>query len=157
MANHKQLGEGFRSRVYFVIADDVQLVKIGTAVDPVKRLQGIQAHSPIPVRLYGHIPGGLQVERWCQFRCFEDRSHFEWFRWTDRVRLFAEHLVLHGESASTLLCPRHLRTDHLFHAGRRPEVLLPPLPFASAHIAAYLDSCITEADPYLCPECDGAS
>jgi hypothetical protein len=97
--------------VYFVLAESVRLVKIGTATNLDKRMQSLAAMSPVPVTELGWIRGYVNVERWCQFHCIRDRAHHEWFHWTPRVASFIDLVLRHGELAAQSLCPLELVAD----------------------------------------------
>jgi hypothetical protein len=67
--------------VYFIT--DGEFIKIGVAVDPQKRLNGLQTGNPRQLRLLGTVPGGTSLERGLH-ACFQARHvHGEWFRLTE--------------------------------------------------------------------------
>lgn len=140
---------GFRSKVYFVYAPSLEVVKIGTAQDIEKRLAGIRGMCPVPLTLLGSIFGGVQVERWLHFHCYRDRSHYEWFRWTSRVQDIVRRVLAHGDSAALVMCPGHLAADR----GRRRAGLL-PLPMERGGRATgerfYLKTMKDAAAPLAC-------
>jgi len=69
--------------------------------------------------LVGSIHGYQNVERWCHFYCYQDRSHYEWFRWTPKIASFVDLVLSHGKNAAQLLCPRELKADGLAADSRR--------------------------------------
>lgn len=143
---------GFDSRVYFIRAVSLELVKIGTARDIEKRMGSIRGASPVPVTLLGSIIGGVTVERWLHFHCYRDRSHYEWFRWTSRIEGIVSRVLSHGEHAATVMCRRHLEADR---GG--PGVRLPALPMLRGGRAEgerpYLAAMTSAAAPLNCA-CD---
>lgn len=66
--------------VYFILAANSGLIKIGSAVDPASRLRVLQTGSPEPLRLIRTIPGGAELERQLHRDFAADRVHGEWFR-----------------------------------------------------------------------------
>lgn len=116
--------------VYFMLAESVSMLKIGTAVDPLKRHKSIAASSPVPVVLLGSVIGSVNVERWCHYHCFVDRSHFEWFRLTPKTDAFVRLVLSHGTDAASLMCHKHHRADRLL-VQKRPVYAgsLNPLPW----------------------------
>lgn len=73
-------------RVYFVLARAANLVKIGTSWRLPVRLAEIETMSPVRVELVGHVSGGAERERAYHQMFAAERSHGEWFRYTDEVR-----------------------------------------------------------------------
>lgn len=72
-------------RVYFVLAPSAGLVKVGTTFRLPHRLAEIETMSPVPVELIGHVAGGVRREAEYHALFAEQRSHGEWFRYTDYV------------------------------------------------------------------------
>lgn len=72
----------------------------------------------------------VNVERWCHYHCFVDRSHFEWFRLTPKTDAFVRLVLSHGTDAASLMCHKHHRADRLL-VQKRPVYAgsLNPLPW----------------------------
>ncbi len=118
----------FDQVVYFIHAPAAKRVKIGTTTNLDKRLTGIAAQSPVPLKLLGSFVGGIQVERWCHFHCVAERSHFEWFQWNKRTQAFVDMVLAHGDNAAEMLCVRELRADQREAQGRPVGARLGQLP-----------------------------
>jgi hypothetical protein len=73
------------SRIYFIEAVGLSLVKIGYTVDPVKRFMGMLTMSPVPLSLLGSIWGGPQKEAEIHAKLATFRTHGEWFKMTAEV------------------------------------------------------------------------
>lgn len=69
-----------RSRVYFIEAVGLDLIKIGYTSDLTERLRKLAPGCPAPLRLLGTVPGGLEIERHYHERLAAYRSRGEWFR-----------------------------------------------------------------------------
>lgn len=69
-----------RSRVYFIEAVGLGLVKIGYTADLTERLRKLAPGCPAPLRLLGTVPGGLEIERHYHERLAACRTRGEWFR-----------------------------------------------------------------------------
>lgn len=67
------------SRFVYFVAGDVGGIKIGTAIDPQKRLTDLQCGSPIKLRILAVCDGGRGVEREYHARFSAHRLHGEWF------------------------------------------------------------------------------
>ena len=63
-------------------------MKIGHTQDPIYRMRGLAASSPLPVELLKTIPGDLQSEKAFHARFAEYKSHAEWFRLEGRLKDF---------------------------------------------------------------------
>lgn len=66
--------------VYFIVTEDETLVKVGSALDPVKRLKQIQTSCPDRLRLYGVAVGGFRGEQALHALFHAYRVRGEWFR-----------------------------------------------------------------------------
>ncbi len=64
--------------VYFIRAESSQ-IKIGISYDPVGRLHDLRGASPVPLKLLGTIPGGIEQEIALHKRFAKQRLHGEWF------------------------------------------------------------------------------
>lgn len=71
--------------VYFITARDVDLVKIGYADNPLRRLRELRTSSPIPLALEGAIPGGREKERELHELYAKLRMRGEWFAITSAL------------------------------------------------------------------------
>ena len=79
------------ARVYFARAGE--LIKIGVANDPARRVKELQTGSGQPIELLGHMAGGPKHERRLhgKFRYIRERG--EWFRATPALlRYIAENI-----------------------------------------------------------------
>jgi len=85
--NRRKDAEGY---IYFLLAEDTGLVKIGFTVDPGRRIRALQTSSPVKLTLLGKVPG----DRWREERfhlVFRDlREHGEWFRLEGKLKEFIE-------------------------------------------------------------------
>lgn len=64
--------------VYFIEAAN-GLVKVGQSQSVTSRLEGLRTMSPIPLRLLGTVPGGLELEQRLHRELAASRAHGEWF------------------------------------------------------------------------------
>lgn len=71
--------------VYFISAEDTNLVKIGYSKDPIKRLAVLQHMSPIKVGFLKIVRGDRQKEHEIHVKLQDCRSHGEWFRFTSKL------------------------------------------------------------------------
>lgn len=109
--------------VYFIRGD--RRLKIGTSDRISERFDALQSASPSKLHLLGVIYGGENVESWCQYHCFEHRSHLEWFRWNRWTEGFVNWVLEHGRYAAELLCLYQAAEDRAFAC---PRHRMPPLP-----------------------------
>jgi len=72
--------------VYFIVADEVARVKIGTSVDATRRLKTLATSSPVPLRLAAVTGGDEQHEARLHERFSDARLHGEWFTLTDEIK-----------------------------------------------------------------------
>jgi hypothetical protein len=77
------------SRLYFIEAVGLDLIKIGYTVDPVKRFIGMLTSSPVPLSLLGSTWGGPQREAEVHAQLAEFRTHGEWFKKSPEVMAVA--------------------------------------------------------------------
>lgn len=69
------------NKVYFILAEGIDRIKIGFSNDPVRRLRDFTtAGNPTPMKLLHTIPGGAREEGILHFKFAEHRLHGEWFR-----------------------------------------------------------------------------
>lgn len=71
--------------VYFLLASDVNRVKIGTAVNPEDRVFAIRKMCPVPVKLLGWVFGGRQEELEWHDNFAHLRRYGEWFEYTPEL------------------------------------------------------------------------
>lgn len=74
--------------IYFIHAEMVGLVKIGTAVNLRARYSEIRTASPIPLNLIAIAPGGRDQEQYAHKMFEELRSHGEWFHLSPELLRF---------------------------------------------------------------------
>lgn len=82
------------SKVYFLHAPAVNLVKIGTSFDPERRLQEVRLISPVEVRLIGVIRGDYKTEGDLHKRFEGLRARGEWFHATEALLSYAWRAAL---------------------------------------------------------------
>lgn len=81
-----------RTRLYFVEAPAIRLIKIGFSQDVKQRFAAIDTGSPVDVRLLGWVPGLRAHERVLHERFASARIRGEWFS-ADVVRPFIVELL----------------------------------------------------------------
>lgn len=72
--------------VYVVEAISLDRMKVGWTRSPIRRLQQIQLHCPVPIRLLAIIPGGRKVESIMHWQVRDLQVVSEWFELTDHIR-----------------------------------------------------------------------
>jgi|ERR1700676_3211289 len=75
---------GFQT--YFIQGQVTGLIKIGRAIDPCKRLKGLQVGSPDRLVILGTCEADIEQATQRQFK--ENRAHGEWFRATPELMAF---------------------------------------------------------------------
>lgn len=76
--------------VYFIAAGDNGPVKIGSSVNPQKRLQALQGASSVKLSILLTIPGGYDLERRLHVRFATERLTGEWFERSKRLVKFID-------------------------------------------------------------------
>jgi hypothetical protein len=67
-------------QVYFITTEEPDgPIKIGLSFRPERRMAEMQAHSPVKLKLIGHIPGSYPHEDFLHDRFKKYRLHGEWF------------------------------------------------------------------------------
>jgi T5orf172 domain len=66
------------------------LIKIGFSADIRSRIKSIQLLAPLPLRLLGHVPGGMEKESELHARFETSRHHGEWFSPTPDLLAWVE-------------------------------------------------------------------
>jgi len=66
--------------VYFLQGVGTDLIKIGITTDPFRRATIMQVQCPVPLKIIGTMPGGVQKEIEIHWRFRHLFSHGEWFR-----------------------------------------------------------------------------
>ena len=91
-------------------------VKIGTSIDPVRRLDALNNSSPSPVQLIWIGFGDRRREELLHQMFDVDRLHGEWFNLSDGIRSFIN-------MASTEAAPfrEFLRAAEMTNHHRRPD------------------------------------
>lgn len=67
------------SYVYVIGSDGLPHVKIGTSINPQRRLQQLQPHVPVRLSVLWTIPGDHTLERRIHAHLDAYRTHGEWF------------------------------------------------------------------------------
>jgi hypothetical protein len=97
--------------VYF-ISGDFDLVKIGWAQDPIKRLCALQTGSPLPLFLVAVEAGPATLEKEYHERYKASWSHGEWFRKSPTL------IAHYNEAAETPISDKFIqRARKLRYAG----------------------------------------
>lgn len=81
-------------QVYFIGVDSptIGAIKVGVSSDPTSRLQTIQRHSPLKLKLLAIKPGGREEEQKVHEQFAESRLWGEWFaRSPELMRLVKRH------------------------------------------------------------------
>lgn len=68
------------TRVYFIEAVGLNLVKIGYARNVAERMRKLRPGCPAPLRFLGTLPGGIREERDLHVTLHKAHAHGEWFR-----------------------------------------------------------------------------
>lgn len=84
---------GATGHVYFFVAPDVNLVKVGVSTDPFFRFQNLLTTSPVPLQFLGSVEGDFELEARLHEKFKAERQHGEWFRLTPFVRSEIEKLI----------------------------------------------------------------
>lgn len=89
-------------QVYFVLARDVGLVKIGRSIDIERRLSELRWLNPVDLELHGFIAGGAREETAYHQRWAHLRRRGEWFETTPELmtELEADSLIDAWDRAS---------------------------------------------------------
>ena len=76
--------------IYFIAADQLDLVKIGYSMDPEKRMAAMQAHSPALLRMIGAVDMPPSFEGALHTFWIAHHSHREWFSLSPIAPLIAQ-------------------------------------------------------------------
>lgn len=79
--------------VYFISAEDMPYVKIGTTKDLSGRLDGIQTSIPYDLSVLFTIDGGTNVERKTHAAFEEYRKRGEWFKVEGKLKDYIEYMM----------------------------------------------------------------
>jgi T5orf172 domain len=80
--------------VYFLMADSVNLIKIGhTSRKLHKRIAAILGASPVPLRGLGVIRGEVEVEQALHEKFSAHRAHYEWFNAHEELLAFIKEIA----------------------------------------------------------------
>lgn len=91
MAKKKSTRRQSHGYTYFVVAHDVNMVKIGFSAYSIgSRLDTLQTGSPVKLELVCVIEGPRSLEKDLHQRFAEDRSHLEWFHLTEQIQAYME-------------------------------------------------------------------
>lgn len=80
------------SKVYFLHAPAVNLVKIGVSCDPVRRFEELRLLSPVETRIHAIISGGFAMEKELHDIFGLHHSHGEWFHAAKTLMEFATNM-----------------------------------------------------------------
>ena len=78
--------------IYFIVADGLDMVKIGCSSWVENRMEALSHWSPVPLRIAASAPGDHKLEAFIHRRFADDRSHKEWFRLSPALRNLIECL-----------------------------------------------------------------
>lgn len=130
--------------VYFIESTN-GLLKVGTTLDLPKRLVGLRAMSPLPLRLVWWVSGGKSLELAFHAALAPIRSHGEWF--LENPHLLEMVAVLREDAAPCATC---LWVEYFFQASMRlgfnasPGALVEDANTRAARAAAGLPSVTRE-------------
>lgn len=99
--------------IYFIKAKTSACIKIGKAIDPMKRLRGLAMFSPERLELLGVLAEGQHTEKSIHTKFATSRDHGEWFKVTpDLLAFIAENTTapVKPEKKVVLPCGTLLRT-----------------------------------------------
>lgn len=82
------------SRVYFLRGVDTGRIKIGTAMEPAKRLASLQTGCSERLEIVATVAGDASLERRLHERFKQSRMHGEWFHPTTELVAFIDGIVL---------------------------------------------------------------
>lgn len=88
-SHSKQRTANFNTKTYFILCEHSGMVKIGTSVDPEKRLCGLQTSNPFPLKI---IKITELNERELHHRFHHHRKSGEWFEFSDEIKQFIASL-----------------------------------------------------------------
>jgi N6-adenosine-specific RNA methylase IME4 len=77
-------------QVYFFVDGDK--IKIGVSLDPDERLKQLKTGNP-GIKMVGHAPGGLPVERELHKRLADKRINGEWFLFDEETRGVVDEII----------------------------------------------------------------
>lgn len=78
--------------IYFIVADGLDMVKIGCSCWVENRMEALSHWSPVPLRIAASAPGDHKLEAFIHRRFADDRSHKEWFRLSPAISNLIECL-----------------------------------------------------------------
>lgn len=84
---------GRRCWVYFVLAPEQSLVKIGISVNPNSRINDFESKWPIELVLLGSISGGRALEKKLHRELEAHAKGNEWFEYNDEVKAAINNLL----------------------------------------------------------------
>ncbi len=88
---------GVQGYIYFIIAPQVNLIKIGfTKRNVNKRLHELSGQSPVAVELILSIPGTTQVESKLHKQFSEFNHHGEWFEYSSSLQQYITDNMKHS-------------------------------------------------------------
>lgn len=82
--------------IYFILAEGVDMVKIGKSRKPLSRMKEMQVGCPVPLRLLLTVRANHSTERHLHAILAEHHSHGEWFRLSEQVLSLIELAADHG-------------------------------------------------------------
>ena len=78
--------------VYFIGNRDLQVVKIGLAVNSRLRLQRLQTGSPFPLELLGEEHGDYELEQLLHSKFNTYRTAGEWFKLSTEIQVYIDQI-----------------------------------------------------------------
>lgn len=120
-------------QVYFVEAKSVNLIKIGSSLDPDRRFAELQLLSPVPLEIICCTDGGSKREAELHEQFSHLRSHGEWFHATgDLLRFISRERVAAAKNSFLALESDEKKIATAWFDGYRKERGIPAFGAAGA-------------------------
>lgn len=86
--------------VYFALSDDQKTVKIGSSINPRRRIKNIRCPSRNRVSLLFQFPSDYRVEYGLHAHFGADHIGHEWFHYSENIRAFISDALTNGVSVA---------------------------------------------------------
>ena len=83
--------------IYFIKMDQTDIVKIGYAHDPFKRLKSLQTGNPFKLSIFYTMDGDCRLEKDIHDLFLDYKMYGEWFKCHDLVVEFIEHIKINND------------------------------------------------------------